>query len=434
MRLNILIVLSLLGGIGVADDQGLTLSEAVKIASENSPELRQSNLAMHSAGLGRMEAISAHLPHIDLHGTHFLDAKYSELRVSLGGAIVEFPTAYPQSDFTFEASLLLFDGFGAINQFRAARLEYEAAKLELEDARFRLEENINVLFQKALAAQEFVKVAEQKIETLEQHLQLAQVNQKVGFSTNVDVLRIEALLEEARADKILAVDNVLIAKNELYQALGVEEDARPIVGTLLIPESTKAFEDLKLELSERRDVSAQVLREDKQYRLAAASKSEFFPRVTLFAAGQFYKYGDFDPAVLPSYHFYNAYSVGLRVSWNLFNGGGSIAKSKRAHDFAKSKVEQTRKLLIASPHEFELWKRKFIYNVALYSARKRAEEKSAESVRLATIAVKAGTKTHAEALDAEQELFRARAGVIQAQVGAAEALSKLEVALGHRVN
>jgi len=53
-------------------------------------------------------------------------------------------------------------------------------------------------------------------------------------------------------------------------------------------------------------------------------------------------------------------------------------------------------------------------------------------VRLATLAVRAGTKTHSEALDAELELFRARAGIIHAQIDAAEALSSLQLALGRR--
>ena len=58
---------------------------------------------------------------------------------------------------------------------------------------------------------------------------------------------------------------------------------------------------------------------------------------------------------------------------------------------------------------------------------------AATLVRLATIAVKAGTKTHAETLDAELELFRARAGLIRAQIDASEALANLELALGYRL-
>ncbi len=271
------------------------------------------------------------------------------------------------------------------------------------------------------------------IETLEQHLKLAQANQHAGFSTSVDVLRIEALLEEARADQILAMDNVVVARNTLIQVMGVEGDERPLVDALPIPDPSKVPQGLALDVSKRLDLEAQSRREQARDRLSSAANSPFFPRISVFGAEQFYKYGDFDSAVIPNANFENAYAIGLRVSWNLFDGGGTIARSHRADDAAKIDAEHSRELHLATPNEFDLWKRKFIYNSALYSARKRAEAKSTESVRLATIAVKAGTKTHAEALDAELELFRARAGVIRAQVDAAEALSNLELALGHRL-
>jgi outer membrane protein TolC len=51
-------------------------------------------------------------------------------------------------------------------------------------------------------------------------------------------------------------------------------------------------------------------------------------------------------------------------------------------------------------------------------------------VRLATLGLKAGTRTHTEVLDAELELFRARAGVIKAQADAMEAFINLELSLG----
>lgn len=416
-----------------ADNAKLGLDEVVEVAKTNNPDLKKYELSADSKSWGKLEALSEHLPHIGINGTHFLDAKYAVLGVVFGGNPIQFPSAFPQTSFDIEASVLLFDGFGAINRYRAALLEAEAAELELKHARFKLDEMTAIRFYQALAAQELALVADQNIETLEQHLELAQVSEKAGFSTKVDVLRLESQLEEARAEKILATDNVVIARQALNEAMGIEKDDRVLDGSLPTPNGKKVPANLSLDISQREDIQAQERSEQAQQKLNSAAYSVWFPRISFFGLEQFYKFGNFDPVILSNSSFQNAYSYGFKLTWNLFDGGASIAKKARANDVAAISAETYRKTLISSPRDFDMWKRKYIYNSALFEARKRSVEKSTESVRLATLAVKAGTKTHSEALDAELELFRARAGVIKAQIDAAEALANLELALGRRL-
>lgn len=411
----------------------LTLQAAIESARGNSPGLKKSELLAEASRWGKFEALADHLPHLDIKGTHFLKAKYSKLNVLFGGSAIEMPSAFPQSEFAIEASLLLFDGLGSINRYRAAAYEAEAATLELSHAKFKLEQQVEVNFYQALGTQELAKVAVQNIETLEQHLRLARASQRAGFSTGVDVLRLESQMEEAHAEKLLADDNVIISKNALIETMGVAQDDRPLDGVLPSPSRGRIPADLTFDVSQREDLAAQTRREESQDRLRAAAGAFWFPRVSFFGAEQFYKFGNFDTAVLPNDSFQNSYSIGLRLNWNLFDGGAAIAKQKRAAANAQVANEISRALLIAAPSEFEALKRRYIYNAALYEARKRSVEKSTESVRLATAAVRAGAKTHSEALDAELELFRARAGVIRAQLDAVDALARLELAVGHRL-
>ncbi|HTL11737.1 MAG TPA: TolC family protein, partial [Bdellovibrionota bacterium] len=167
----------------------LTLLMALASARENNPELRKVEIAADSAGWGKLEALSEHLPHVRARGTHFLGARYSILGVNFNGTPIEFPTAFPQTELEVGASILLFDGLSSINKYRAALSESDAAELELDYARFRLEQGVLTRFNQALAAQDLEKVADQNIETLEQHHHLALASQRAGLSTNVDVLR-----------------------------------------------------------------------------------------------------------------------------------------------------------------------------------------------------------------------------------------------------
>lgn len=416
---------------GATPNGALTVDAAIETAKENNPDLKKMQLSADSASWARLEAISEHLPHLEADGTHFFDARYSRLGIRFSGAAVDFPSAYPQTEFQLRASLTVFDGFASINRYRAASLGQDAAELEYSHAKFKMAQFIRVKYYQALAAFELAKVAQQNIETLEQHLRLAEASKRAGFSTNVDVLRIESQLEEARSERILANDNIVLARRALTQAMGLEGDERALDGALPVPESSKVPATLSLQVADREDLQAQTKRDQAQDRLDSADAGFWFPKISLFGLQQYYKYGEFDPAVIPNTAFQSAYSFGLKLSWNIFDGGASIARKAQANNAAKIEAENTRKLLIASPNDFEVWKRRYIYNAALYQARKRSVEKSAESVRLATISVRAGTKTHSETLDAELELFRARAGVIRAQLDAAEALANLELAVGH---
>jgi outer membrane protein TolC len=58
------------------------------------------------------------------------------------------------------------------------------------------------------------------------------------------------------------------------------------------------------------------------------------------------------------------------------------------------------------------------------------QSRSSEAVRLAKEGRRAGARTSSELLDAELDLFRARAGVVNAQVGMIESLIQLELATG----
>jgi outer membrane protein TolC len=413
---------------------GLDLSAAVQEAKSQSPEVRRLEASADAASAKRLEALSGHLPHLSLSGEHYFLAHYSRLGLLFNGNPVNFPSAFPQTTLALDASITVFDGLGTVHLYRAASLGYEAARYDLAHATYHLDHEVRVRFYQALASEALLRVAEQNIRSLEDHLSIARASQRSGLGTRFSVLRIEAQLEEARAEELLAADNVAVVRRHLAQAMGLQEDNRPLVGSLPVPEASWVPSDLKLEAGERQDVKAQTSREASLDEQSAASSAFWFPRISVFGQEQWYKFGSFDPAVIPNATFQNAYSLGVRLSWDLFDGGASIARRQEAAARTREAEQKTRGVLVSIPADFDLWKRRFAYNVNLYQARLRTLEKSQESVRLATLGLKAGSNTHTEVLDAELDLFRARAGIIRAQADATEALLNLELATGVSVH
>jgi outer membrane protein TolC len=416
------------------DQSPLALQNAIESAEANNPEIQRLEAASEKTSWTKLEALSGHLPHVSMGYDHYFNSTYERENVFLNGSEVPFPAAYPQDNGVIDVSLTLFDGLGSIYSYRAADLNTQASQLELSRAKFELEQNVTTAFYQALAAQKLLEVAKQNILTLQSHLERAKLTEKAGYGTRFDILRIQATLEEAQSEQEAAENNIIITRNALAEAMGEEHpmDA-PLKGELPVLKESMIPGDIELSLEDRQDYRAQTLRDEAASKISSASKAFWYPSVSLFAQEQLYKFGGFDPSIGENSGFQNANAFGVRLKWNLFDGGYSYAKQREASAAALEAQAQTRKSLVKLPKDFENWKRKFFYNVSLYKARLRAQEQFQESVRLAEVGVKAGSRTHTEMLDAELDLFRARGGVVRAQADAIESLQKLQLAVGRRL-
>lgn len=415
-------------------DAPLTVDAAVAEARANNPDVRRLEARADAAGWRRAASFSGYLPHLSVEATHLFDAKYARLNVVFNGNPVGFPSAVPQDNIFLTASLNVFDGFATFNNYRAASLEKEAAEHDMAALAFKLDREVRLRFQDFLAASALRDVADQNIGSLEEHLSLARATERSGMGTRFNVLRLEAQLEEARAEKTLAEDNVTLARTRLSLAMGRETaDERAVDGALPVPVADDAVRALTPDVSAREDLQADRARESAFDRRAAAANAMWFPKISLYAQEQLYKFGGFDPVILPNSSLQNAHTIGVSLKWDFFDGGESFAKRQEAAARAREAAAATRADVQRELAELETWKRKYLYNSALYRARLRTIEKANESVRLAKLGLRAGTSTHSEVLDAELDLFRARAGVVRAQADAAEALLRLELATGKAV-
>ena len=412
----------------------LTVSAALALARSDNPELKKLAYQTDAARLGKWAAISGYLPHVSASYTNYFDANYAREGIIFNGSPVYMPLAFPKAQMELDASLMVFDGLATYNLYRAARDTAEATDLQYQRAKFKLDESVRMQFWRALAASDLVQVAKENIKTLQNHLKLVKVRRYAGVSTNYDVLRIEAELDDARAAILLAANNEADSRRQLLDILGVSDNNNIVLrGTLPVPDLGAVPKNLRLNLSERPDVEAQTKMELAASRKNKAALGAWFPQVDLFATEQFYHYGAFSSLVVDQPGYQNSWAYGLRLTWNVFDGGRSIVDKNIERDLYDEEKETTRRVDLTSASQFARWKRRYFYNCALYQARLQAVEKSQESVRLAAVAVRAGAATDMDELDAELELFRARAGVVQAQVGATESLAKLELALGHRI-
>lgn len=411
-----------------AHAQSLTFQEALAKAKDNNPNIRQLRLGHDSATWQKSKAFATFMPKLSVRGEHRFGEKYMLMPVEFGGNQLEMPVESPYTDFNIRANYTLFEGFGGMNNYKAASLQERASELELRRAEFQLEREVRGRFYQALGAQTLAAVAGQRVKNLEEHLDQAKRYVKYGYTTNYDALRIEVQLSEARTEKLQADDNIVLAKNRLAQVMGLETLAEGLAGEFPSIDKLQIPADLKAEAQNRDDIQAKLLREESATRMAAASKAWWSPKLNLYADKTYYNFADRD--VVDSSKYKDAYSVGVSLNWEIFDGGASYASQHQAANQEKIAAEATRAAMIQLPQEFDLWKRKYNYSVSVYKSKSVSISQAQEAVRQATAGKKAGTRTVNDLLDSELELDLTKAKLVQSQIDAIEALGNLELASG----
>lgn len=409
--------------------QSFTLEGAVQSAFEHSPELQKMEAKYQEAKWQNVEGFSAFLPIVSVSATHFFETKYQLLDVPFGGKPVEIPQIFPSSSAGLSAKWILFDGLANINTFNASTLVKTAGEKEYLWAKFELERKVSLAYAKVVAAKKLDDVAEENLKTLDDHLKQVKALHSGGVATNYDVLRVESQFSEAQTELLQAQDNIEISRDQLGQALGLSEAAdSKDDAELTVPNAEKIkVLTFNKEGNQRLDLAALDARVHASDLIEAAKSKFWVPKIGLTA--DYTKYNNLTDTLSDWDHYRNSWDVGFFLSWDIFN----------PREFAQSKEEayrtiQAEKSLVSAhlqaPIDFTFWKKRYIYSTSLYEAKKVDLERATETVRLAQAGFKAGVRTTTDVLDSELDLFRARAGIVNAQINAIEAKVKLELALG----
>jgi outer membrane protein TolC len=408
--------------------QEVDLRQALKVGHGSNPRLKQLDAEMSAANAEKLKTLSAHLPQIAINGSHLLDNRFQFMHLSLNGsAPFDFPVLFPYSDLAITASVMVFDGLASIRRYQASSYDADAVDALRDRERLQLDEDIRIKFYQALGAKSLIEVAAENVKVLEQHLADVKVELQTGVSTKFDLLRVEVQLEDAKTDLLSAEDDVVIAERRLAQAMGIEALPGPLKGELPVV-AKSALNAPALNPALRDDRRAQILRTTSAQKNSQASKGYWYPAIGIYGTQEWYD--NQDRELGHDSHFRNAYEFGVRMRWNLFDGGASLAMEREAAAQAESARQRQRALDLSIPVDYDFWKRRLSHSLAVYQAAKVNVEKAQESVRLSRSGVKAGVRTNTEMIDAERDLNVARAKVVRAQVDSLESLANLELALG----
>ena len=396
----------------------LTLEECIAIALDAQPRILVT-LAEYAAARYRVnQALAPLLPQFS--------GQVSTSRTE-GTTATNSAAQSRQLGDTFDArvllSQLLFD-FGknlAETEFRRKLAEVAVEDVELQRQLISL--TVKEAYTNTLFSQRLIRVQEQAQERAELNLRSAKGFFEVGTRPKSDVARAEVDVANAKLDLIRAKNALRTAIVALNIAMVINVDTPTQIVDNLV------YQPITLDRQQLRSDSLRQRPEYRKAKLNAAAVEakerrafrDFFPDISGIGA-----YGGTQKELNESW------SLGLSLSWSIFDGGGRIARYQEA----KANLESAR----ASVQSIEL---DIVQNVEQAEiAVEEAQERilaaqtlvasAQENFRLAQGRFDAGVGTILELTDAQLALTQAQNTESQALADYRIALARLDRAVGRR--
>jgi outer membrane protein TolC len=301
MQLKTLIALTaIVAAIGLAGAQSaaapapvpaLSVDEAIAKAVSNQPLILQAESSVAAARAKEEQAKSAYLPNVSVTGSYVYLEPQEGIALPLGPPIGLLQAALaPQNvlDFHAGASELIYDFGKRELQVKLAETGVDAAGIGIDQIKTSIAFQTAQVFDSALFLRAEIKVLDEQLATLDQHLQDTEKREETGSSTHYDVLTTQVRLASVKSQRIDAMgqyEKQRIALKELM-GLGPAEDfdIRGDFSLATVPSDPQAA--LSAAMDQRPDL-AQSLSSEKQAQLVLSlAKLGHMPTIsTQFEAG-----------------------------------------------------------------------------------------------------------------------------------------------------
>lgn len=339
----------------------------------------------------------------------------------------EFPS-FDRTLFQGSASLsyTLFDGGGRETRIRSSRYGAEAAEAGLALARAALIARTARGYLAALTRAEILTAHDRRLDALAAELARVQRLKEVGRAADVEVMRAEAAVASARADRISASSALDLARRELARLTGLPVDVLEsrTLSSVVARDTTITPRDTAL----ARALSANpaVARAGREAAAAAAganlARSARWPRLDL--VGAWVDRGSADG------QFSGEWNVGMQVAYPIFTGGEVSQGIALADARRKATAEELRLAELQASEDVDRWLSAIAEAEARVASLRTAASRSAEVARIERLRLATGVGTQTDYLRAEADLLSARATLIEARHAAVVARIELARAMG----
>lgn len=318
----------------IAHGKTVTLEEAIKIAIQNNPAIKEAEAKVRQAGGDLQTAKAGLVPKLRL------ESSYVRINEERAIPVMAFQNGTPVELFSIPLALedtfslavklewLIWGGGKVRATIKALEHGLRVAQANLEATKNNVIHETEKAYYSVLKAKAYMKLMEDMVNLLEAHQNRVKKLYERGMVPKSDLLRIRVELSNTRLSYFKAQNAFKLAKASLKTTLGIEEELEPEEVSF---KPKFELQDLSFYLQIAKNKRAELLAIQR----AVAQAESYIKAATgnlkpsyIFSA----KYEKTDSSFPPQEENWN---IALAIQWNLFDGGeakGNIEKAKGIKD------------------------------------------------------------------------------------------------------
>lgn len=409
------------------ETQPITLEQALELAKRNNNELQVAVLQLENSKGALREAQAALLPTVSLSG-NVTNSRSTASTLSAKQAQrlnPEAPDAESNTAFDSQAQLR-YDLYTSGSRNAAIKQAEEQVRFQELDVERQSEEirlSVATDYYSLQQADENVRISRSAVENSQASLRDALALERAGVGTRFDVLRSQVNLANAQQDLTNALSQQVIARRRLAVQLNLPQAANISAAdpVQLAGLWERSLEDsIVLAYQNRPELQQQLARRNISEQRRKQALASLGPQISLVASYDLLDVFNDDVNVS------DGYSVGVRATLNLYDGGAARARAAQAKtDIA---IQETRFAQQRNEIRFQVEQAYStqLANLENVQTANAALEQAKESLRLARLRFQAGVGTQTDVINAENELTRSEGNRIRAILDYNRALTELQ--------
>jgi len=304
----------------IAKDSTINLERCLQIAQENQPNIMASTYNVQAAKSQVGQAASYFFPQINLNASYARVNSSASSSASLGGAGAtpslgagNVNREFDQYKTSIGLTQNIFD-FGKVwTGVDIERYYLKAAKSDLDNTTSQVVFNVKQYYFKVLQAKHNKSIAEEAVNSYQQHLDQAQGFYKVGTKPKFDVTKAEVDLSNAKLQLVQADNTLKVAIVNLNNAMGLANPPEyQIEDNLSFVKYEVTYDDaISKAYDNRPDLQSLLAKQKAAKKNIYLNVTGYLPTLAGFAdynwAGQDFPLQD-------------SWDAGLAISFNIFNG------------------------------------------------------------------------------------------------------------------
>jgi outer membrane protein len=345
---------------------GLTSTEAVRLALENSPNLHKSELDLLKADANRARAVLAFMPRIDVTAGYTRLSKVNLPPFDLSQSLPpEWLAALPPVDpnrppgaspfnpildqwaVTVRGTMPITEIFlTIIPQYKGVKGLAKVAENQRDAQKLQVSYDARVAFWDYARLRGNVSVARASVRVRESALRDLQSLVQAGTATQTELVRAQGELENAKAVEVQAVGGVDVARERLVQLIGTPVDAERGIGEPFVNIDIGESPAFDAVLGEARRTRPELLALentiDARQKLLRSRKGAQYPKLQVTGGDN---YANPNQRYIPPVKAWkNTWDVGVNIAWSPNDTALAYTQAQDAETDLKSVYEDKRLL------------------------------------------------------------------------------------------